>query len=327
MSTFTMVTRHGISKDQIVGYTLISSDYRTVYKSVEKLVNEITFKQITVTNLDVEGGKLVATNGAMDKYTLINVANNNRVEGEPKAVILDRVENKENGKLLGYTIFTHTGTLAEVSVADAVVLANRKLISNGKIRHTEQGDIVSSINGNYPLRQIEIAKAPRGEITVELMLFSTIYGTNVEYCCATIGCTSAAQMSVLAAEIHKSNAKIVAESKKAGGAEAAKSLQIQRTGANSLYAAIDNETLTRLLKAGAMVTLPIGMMIVSVINYTDKEGGFVESTLKLNQKWGVTDADEGSRETYGRLGEYGEKLVATYKPLVKFKTKVFKAFQ
>jgi hypothetical protein len=311
MNTFTMVVRHGVSKTQIVGYTLISSDYRTIYKSADEIKKAIEAKQIAVTNLGVEGGKLVATNGAMDKYTLVNLSNNNSIEGEPRAVILDRVEDKATGKLLGYTVFTTNGTLAEASVADAVGLANKKLISNGKIRHTEQGDIVSSINGNYPLRQIEIAKAPKGEITVDLLVFGTVLGTTSEYCCATIGCTSAAEMSTIAAEIHKSNAKVIVDSKKAGaGQKDLDSLKIRRTGANSLYAPVENELITKLIKAKAHVSLPIDKIFVSAIKYT--EDGPDESRVELNNTWGIADKTAGSKETYTRVAEYTKKLVTTY---------------
>ena len=130
MRTFTMITRQGKSKDSVSAYTLISSDYQTVTMSVTDLTKEIKSGKMKVTNLSVEGSSIVSTNGALDKYTFINT-DTGMVEGTAHAVILNRAESK--GKLIGYTVFTNTGNLAELSVAETVALAKNKLISNGKI--------------------------------------------------------------------------------------------------------------------------------------------------------------------------------------------------
>ena len=166
MKNFTMITRHGSSKDAVSAYTLISSDYQTVTMPVKELAAAINSKKIAVTNLGLSAKGLVSTNGALDKYTLIN-SQTNQVEGIARAVILDRVE--QNGKLVGYTVFTQNGTLAEVNIADAAALASKGLISNGKIRHTQDGDIVSAIGGTYPLRTISFSEAPKGEITTDIL--------------------------------------------------------------------------------------------------------------------------------------------------------------
>ena len=202
---FTMIVRHG-TKANVVAYSLISQDYQTITVDADTLAKDIKAEKYSVNNIDVDAnGKIVSTNGALDKYTLVNNLTG-KLEGVARAVILNRVE-KEN-KLIGYTIFTQNASIAEVNVADAVLLANRKLISNGKIRHTQDGDIVSSISGNFPIRTIEISKAPKGEITIDLIFFGKVLSTDAEYCGAIVSCTSATEMSKLKDIISKSNAKV-----------------------------------------------------------------------------------------------------------------------
>ena len=98
MKNFTMITRHGSSKDNITAYTLISSNYQTMTMPAKDLAEAISNNKIIVNNMEVSNKGLVSTNGSLDKYTLINTQTN-QVEGVARAVILDRVE--QNGKLVG----------------------------------------------------------------------------------------------------------------------------------------------------------------------------------------------------------------------------------
>ena len=69
------------------------------------------------------------------------------------------------------------------------------LISNGKIKHTAEGDIVSAIGGTYPLRVIEISKAPKGELSIDVLYFGTAVDAPAEYFGAIISCTSATEIN------------------------------------------------------------------------------------------------------------------------------------
>lgn len=307
VKTVTMVTRHGVSKDNISGYTLITADYQLVSKSAKELQSLIAQNKIKVTNLDVSKKGLVSTNGALDKYTFIN-SQTNQVEGTPRAVILNRVE--KGGKLVGYTVFTQNGTLAELNTADAVVLATKGLISNGKIRHTADGDIVSSIGGNYPLRTIEVEKAPKGQITVDLMYFGTVVDTQEEYFGAIISSTSAAEISKLAEILNKSNAKVIAGVSKVAGQSVREVLGIKRMGATSLYGVFETTVLEKLIGAKATLKNDLGKITVSAVKYTDGETD--EATVTLDKNWDLKKKDTDNSKAASRVKEYTMKVVKTF---------------
>lgn len=307
MKNFTMITRHGSSKDAISAYTLISSDYQTVTMSVKDLSAAISSKKIAVTNLDLSKKGLVSTNGALDKYTLIN-SQTNQVEGIARAVILDRVEQK--GKLVGYTVFTQNGTLAEVNIADAAALASKGLISNGKIRHTQDGDIVSAIGGTYPLRTISFSEAPKGEITTDILYFGTVVGVPTEYFGAIVSCTSATEMSQIIHMLSTSNASVINEVSKVAGQSVRESLAIKRMGANSLYGVFSIASLKKLLKANSKLRNQLGSITVSAIKYTDGEAD--EATVKLDSKWKVTSNDAAGSEATTAVKNYTKKIVTEF---------------
>ena len=307
MKNFTMITRHGSSKDAISAYTLISSDYQTVTMSVKDLSTAISSKKIAVTNLDLSKKGLVSTNGALDKYTLIN-SQTNQVEGVVRAVILDRVE--QNGKLVGYTVFTQNGTLAEVNIADAAALASKGLISNGKIRHTQDGDIVSAIGGTYPLRTISFSEAPKGEITTDILYFGTVVGVPTEYFGAIVSCTSATEMSQIIHMLSTSNASVINEVSKVAGQSVRESLAIKRMGANSLYGVFSIASLKKLLKANSKLRNQLGSITVSAIKYTDGEAD--EATVKLDSKWKVTGNDAAGSEATAAVKNYTKKIVTEF---------------
>ena len=306
MKTCTMITRHGIGKDT-TAYTLISSDYQTVTMPVRDLINAINSKQLAVTNLAVDGAKgIVSTNGALDKYTLIN-SQTNQVEGTARAVILDRVE--KNDKLIGYTVFTQAGTIAELNINDAAALANKGLISNGKVRHTAEGDIVSAIGGTYPLRSIKIEEAPKGEITVDVLYFGKVVGVPTEYFGAIIACTSATEMSKLADVLNKSNAKVISDVAKVAGQSVRDSLAITRMGTNSLYGVFEKTVLDKLITRAALNN-KLGKITVSAIKYTD--GDADEATVTLDTNWKMVGSKyEGSRAEQ-TVKEYTKKIVNDY---------------
>lgn len=307
MKNFTMITRHGSSKDTISAYTLISSDYQTVTMSVKDLSAAISSKKIAVTNLDLSKKGLVSTNGALDKYTLIN-SQTNQVEGVARAVILDRVE--QNGKLVGYTVFTQNGTLAEVNIADAAALASKGLISNGKIRHTQDGDIVSAIGGTYPLRTISFSEAPKGEITTDILYFGTVVGVPTEYFGAIVSCTSATEMSQIIHMLSTSNASVINEVSKVAGQSVRESLAIKRMGANSLYGVFSIASLKKLLKANSKLRNQLGSITVSAIKYTNGEAD--EATVKLDSKWKVTGNDAAGNEATTAVKNYTKKIVTEF---------------
>lgn len=303
MKTLTMIARHGIKKDNstqanVTSYTLITPDYQTVEMKVDELKKAISGKAITVTNMDIVNGALHTTNGSENNYTLIDTASG-YVVGQAKAVILDRVE--QNNKLVGYTIFLPNGTINETSVIDAVGLVNKKLVSNGKIRHTSEGDIVSAIGGNYPLRAVNPASAPKGEITVNLLYIASVANAPSahEYFGAIISSTSAVTMSKLYNKLSESNAKVIAKSVKIAGQSVRKSLTIKRMGANSLYGVFEIADLKALAGKGeTKVKCVNDKLIISLLTY-DKDGEASEATVDVDKNWNISSgADKSSALTF-----------------------------
>lgn len=279
MKTCTMVVRHGTSKDNITGFTLVSSDYQIRKLSSSELAQYVAQKKLMVTNMQFVGGTWKSTNGAMDNYTLIN-DQTNMVEGTPRAVILDRAET--NGKLSGYAVFTQSGTVVNMSIADAVMLANNKMLSNGKVRHTDSGDIVSAIGGNYPLRELKaIEDAPKGTTSVEVMFFGQAVlngkADHANYFGAIVSCTSAVEMTKLTDKLSKSNAEVISHIVQTAGQKARKSLAVQRMGANGIYGVFKLSDLKTFIDSGAKVALKSGnSVLVSVIKYATDGSAEVE---------------------------------------------------
>lgn len=308
MKRLTMIARHGVSKTNVSAYTLITSDYQTIQMTQAEIVKAISDKKITVTNLTIGAKGLEGTNGALDKYTFIN-SQTGMIEGTARAVILDRIEKKD--KLFGYTVFTEYGSIVELGTSFAVELCNKKLIANGKIRHTQQGDIVQSIGGDYPLREIEIDKAPKGEITTDILYFGTIVDSNIEYVGAIVSCTSAAEMSKISSVLNSSNAKVLAKAVKVAGQDVRKSLASKRMGATSVYGVFELEELTKIIKAGSKLHNKVGNVTVSAIKYTKGEPD--EATVTLNSSWKPIDKSVANADSVTEaVKNYTKKIVEEF---------------
>lgn len=307
MANFTMITRHGIEKGQITHYTLINESYQTVTVPAAEVANILASKEHTISNLALgEGGKIVSTNGAIDKYTFISNTTN-LVIGTARAVILDRVE--QDGKLVGYTVFTQNGQIREMSIAEASALAARNLISNGKIRATKDGDIVSAIKGNYPLRTIQIEQAPKGELRVDVMFCAEAFANkSVAYVGAVISNNSAVAMNKLAEKLTADNAKIKASVAAISGNKDTASLNIQRFGANGIYGIFSIEAVEKLLGKAAKINYLGNSVAISAINYTEDEE---ETVLMINMKnKEVTVKNKGTEAGLAKAKALADKFIA-----------------
>lgn len=305
MNLMTMITVTGVSGSKPIGYTLMTQDYQVVTMSEQELENAIKTKSVTVTNVGVENGKLVATNGAFDKYTLINAATG-MVQGPAKAVILNRVEKED--KLVGYTVFTQNGKIAEMSVSDAAALANKKMISNGKIRHTNDGDIVSAIGGTYPLRKLKIEQAPDGEVTIKIGYFGTSVGVDMDYFSAIISSTSAAQLCRLDELLNKSNAKVVSGTAKVAGQAIRDKIGLKRIGTSSIAGSFELDVLDKLLKIkNVKIEALMDDIHISAFKY-EEDNTTVESSVIVGKDWKIKDKVAGSKNTVEKVKKYAESI-------------------
>ena len=208
MKYLTMVARSGDPKGPSGSmiYTLVGDDFSINTMKGDKLAAAINDKKINVTNMSVGPKGLVSTNGAINKYTTID--QNGNIVGTPHCVILNRIE--VNGKLAGYVIFTHTGIITKVSVADAASLATQGLVANGKVRHTDNGDIVASISGNYPLVEKQLSEAKEEPPVIDLVFFgSAISGSKfIKFGGITITSKSAKTIAKAFSKLNEENTKL-----------------------------------------------------------------------------------------------------------------------
>lgn len=321
MRTFTMVARASvlangkIADESTVIYSLVAEDYSTVAIGAKELAKQISKKEIEVTNLGIEGGKLVATNGAMDKYPLLDVATGKYV-GKPTAIILNRVE--VNDKLLGYTVFCADGIIRELVLPKAIEVYNTVGIANGKIRHTSDGDIISSIKGNYPLRVLEIKNVESKEFTLNTTFITEAVGAKagkITYVGVIINCSNAADMAKMFDSLKEDNRKVRAAVKLLGASdEVANKLKIERAIGTGMYVVMTLQSYGNLMcDANSKVLFPMGELLLSGIDYSN--GNIEESLVKVAPDFKLTKAKDGNDMTKSIV----KNLIETVVPKLKEK--------
>lgn len=284
MKIGTMITRHGEKREEANSYTIVLEDYSVLRMSCTQIAQEIKNGNLKLTNLDLENGQLVGTNGALAKYTFIR--QDGTIEGKARPVILNRVE--KNGELVGYTVFTTKGTIAELNVAMAVQMYKSFGIANGKIRHTEKGDIISSINGNYMLRKIEIKKAPLGNIKVSVLMVCEAFDKTIgakDYAGVIISGSTLAGLKEVYDNIMDDAADVRAKAFELGGKTAREALAPQRIDATMMYVVISLDKL-RELKKRKYVKVEAKLansFVISRLEYRDKEE-YEETKFKAEYK-------------------------------------------
>lgn len=313
MKTITMVMRCGVknSTPDKMYYTCIADDYSIIRFTGEELVKAIVTKQYNVTNMGVEAKGLVATNGAMDKYTLINPTTQ-LVEGQPRPVILNRVEAE--GKLIGYTIFNANGILQEVKVKQATVIHGATPFANGKIRHTNDGDIIQSIEGNYPIRVLEVKKAQKKDLNIDLVFIGSALNNKktAKYAGLIISCENAAMIAKLYAKAESENTKIMDEVFAISGEDVYDSLRLKRTSSAGIYVVLPIEVAFELIKkADNKVSNKIGNIMISCVDYEGEVSE--ESRITLSHELKPIKADKGSLNADNVLRKYTEEVLGFLK--------------
>lgn len=316
MTTLTMVTVYASKRtskgfEGITGFGFISSDYKTMTMSLAQTIEVIKSKKAVITNLGLENGKVVATNGAMNRYSMVNTTTG-MPDGEQMAVVLNRVE--ENGKLAYYTVFMQDCTVREVGIREAVAMCKGNVLSNGKIKHTNDGDIVSSIAGSFILRQIEPTKAPTEETMISIMYFETMAG-GPSYFGGVITSKSAVQITNMRDKLETSNLALIKDCEKAGKQNAKAVFGIQRMSENSFFGAFPLSVLDKLISAKEIKFICNGEILVSV---TDAKAEKSPSILALNNKLevaGVKQKPESAAEGE-RVKDFASKIASKYKELV-----------
>ena len=296
MKALTMVMTRGYPNSEPISYIFISDDYSIVEMSKKELAQAILGKKARFTNVDIENGKVVSTNGAFEKYNVINNSTGGLI-GKANPVIINRVE--VNGEISGYTIFNTSLVLQEVSVEQAVKIHKATPFCNGKLRDTKNGYIISSIKGVYPLRVIEISKKTSEKADVELMFVGSAIGNGngmSKYAGIIVTCENAAYMSKVYKKLKGDSTKIIQEARKLGATvEDCKSLEIQRVGAAGIYGVFGIDVVKQLINlAGGKVKAVMDTIAIACIDYTDEN---IESNVKITKDFKIKDSKKGNDRT------------------------------
>lgn len=157
------------------GYMLIDDKYNIRSVGVQECYN-LAMSGL-VKNLGVKDGSIISTNGALKRYTCIDVSTNTLCS-YPRAVVLSRVE--KNGKLIGYNIFCKDSIVRFANVEIAVHMVKLDDVVNGKLRTTENGTIVSSIKGEYDIAEMGGNKSEEdnSKIKVKIVMLRSVIGDN-----------------------------------------------------------------------------------------------------------------------------------------------------
>lgn len=149
------------NNNNVIGVRLLNSKSRQI---IDVTLADAIFgiaNGTKVENIDIVDGKIVGTNGSLERYTKID-SNNNVISGKTPFIVLNRITN--NNKNIGVTIVDYMGNISTLSNKDSVLHANKKGIgvANGKVH----SGLLTSINGAYatmelPMEHIKYTKSPK----------------------------------------------------------------------------------------------------------------------------------------------------------------------
>ena len=315
MRVLTMVLRCGVEKtsNRDMLYTLVDEEYNIIRMTGDKVEKGILNNEFTVTNMGVTEKGLVATNGAINKYTLVN-SMTGTISGQASPVILNRVEIDD--KLAGYTIFNTDGILQEVNVQQAVALHEATPFSNGKLREIKGGHIISSIIGNYPLRKIKVPKEAVKKLSIDVVFVGSAIGKGnkiEKYMGIIINGDNAADITKVYNKVREDNRDLISRIIKLGGDTKIKqSLSMKMTGTAGFYGVYPINVVKDIKTkyAGDKMINSIGNIMVSTIDYSsDGE----ESRVTLTSDLKLVDKMNGTTRSDKVLKEYINEILPELK--------------
>ena len=314
MKTLTMVMRTTMAektmKDSV--FILIDQDYNFETLGGEEILKGLGSK-FEVTNLGLDANKkLVATNGAIGRYTTVDGLTG-QLANKPTGVILNRVE--AGGKLVGYTVFTPEGTLAEIDVATAVRLHNAGAIANSKTRSTAGGEILQSIKGNYPLRKIEIPKKTVGKTVIEIIFLGAAFGNGkniIKYGGVIVNSESAADFTKIMPSLTELNNKVINGVVSTGAEDGIReTLSTKRTGTSGVYTILPFSKIVELAgKENTEVGILGNSLMIACTDY-DEDG--TESNITVTKDFKVKSTQNGTKKSDANLKKYVKEVQENFK--------------
>lgn len=329
MKTLTMVMRttKGSKKLEESVFILIDQDYNFHTLSGAEIVKGIASKSFEVTNMAEEDiarpptdGRdkihkvrgLVVNNGSVNRYTTVD-GTTGQLTNKPTGVVLNRVE--AGGKLLGYTIFTPEGTLAEIDVATAVRLHTAGAIANSKLRSTSSGEIIQSIRGNYPLRKIEIPKKTVGKTEINILFLGSAFGNGksiIKYGGVIVNSESAADFTKILPSLNDLNNKLINGVISMGAEDGVReTLATKRTGSSGVYTILPYSKIVELAgKENTEVGILGNSLMIACTDY-DEDG--TESNITVTKDFKVKSTQNGTKKSDANLKKYVKEVQEKFK--------------
>ena len=128
--------------DKAVGFRVIGMPAERILEFVpyDKMLSVLSYNPNGIDGLTVENGKLVGSNGQLSRYPSYI---NGKLDGQPRVVILGTVGD------IGYEVFAPSGKVMTLRSSDALTLAKKFDIANGKVSSNNGTEFISSISGQY----------------------------------------------------------------------------------------------------------------------------------------------------------------------------------
>lgn len=131
---------------ETMGFRLLDIDSKKVTNSSYQSIYEaIRCKSFVVENIVISNGKLVGSNGSIDRIP--KILENGSLIGESSLTIIGCLGNQ------GYIVSDFKGNIKQASIEDTIEYASKNGISNGKVVTKDNKTFISAIVGTYELAE------------------------------------------------------------------------------------------------------------------------------------------------------------------------------
>lgn len=124
-----------------IGFRLLDTDTKEIKDvPIDSILHVLSSGTVQIDNLGVSGGKVIGTNGSIDRLTKIVKG---RVVGNAPLVIINQIGDQ------GYTVTDFKGCILTLRNEDVIKYSKQQGIANGKVVEKDGKQFISSINGEY----------------------------------------------------------------------------------------------------------------------------------------------------------------------------------
>jgi len=125
------------------------------------IIHALSSGAAKIQNVKVENGKVVGTNGSLERYPRIGL--NGKLKNKPSMIILNQIGN------VGYTVCDYKGVIKKFPTQEVVEYAKKYDIANGKLVSRDNVEFISSITGGYEVVDVPRVKEVKEQEKVKLV--------------------------------------------------------------------------------------------------------------------------------------------------------------